>query len=56
MSANDRIAHNQSIFSIPTQPRLMAERYHVLKVGLSIVGMTWYSSIWTVGLLGSWTA
>ncbi|KAI0305015.1 glycosyltransferase like family 2-domain-containing protein [Russula brevipes] len=34
----------------------MAERYHGLKVGLSIVGMTWYSTIWAVGLLGSWTA
>ncbi|KAH9996461.1 glycosyltransferase family 21 protein [Russula vinacea] len=34
----------------------MAERYYVLQLGLSLIGTIWYGIIWSIGLLGCWTA
>jgi hypothetical protein len=37
-------------------PRVMAERYYILQVSLSLIGTIWYGIIWSIGLLGCWTA
>jgi len=34
----------------------MAEEYYILQVGLATAGMIWYGTIWSIGLLGCWTA
>ncbi|KAI9513059.1 glycosyltransferase family 21 protein [Russula earlei] len=34
----------------------MSEQYYVVQVGLSTAVLTWYGIIWSIGLLGCWTA
>jgi len=34
----------------------MAEEHYILQVGLAIAGMILYGTIWSIGLLGCWTA
>ncbi|KAH9969097.1 glycosyltransferase family 21 protein [Russula dissimulans] len=34
----------------------MAEEHYILQVGLATAGMIWYGTIWSIGLLGCWTA
>jgi hypothetical protein len=44
------------VFRVQPVARLMAERYYILQLGLSLVGTIWYGIIWCMGLLGCWTA